>query len=118
MATFRLFTGTDGDSHVQRGIVSAAQLKATSIEFRETPANSAKGLHTAPVSQYVIMLTGVVEFTTLGGDTFTTYPGDVLLVADLTGSGHGWRIIGEDSWSRACIIFPSDADPCFVANGD
>ena len=114
---YRLFTGPDGDSYVERGTINAdAFLNAASIEFRETPAYSSKDLHTAPVPQYVIMLTGVVEFTTRGGAIFTTYPGNVLLVADTTGSGHGWRVIGDDPWQRACIVFTPDANTYFIAS--
>ena len=111
---YRLFTGSDGDSHVDRGSFDAAALiKAETLQFRETPAQSSKELHTAPVAQFVIMITGVVEFRTRGAETFTTYPGDVLLVADTTGSGHAWRVIGEAAWTRACVVFSTSEDARF-----
>ena len=111
---YRLVTGADGHSHVQRGSINADVLiAATTLQFRESPASSSKGLHTAPVPQYVITLTGVAEFTTSGGETFRAYPGDVLLVTDTTGSGHAWRIVGKDAWKRACVVF-SGADAYFA----
>ncbi len=113
---YRLFTGPDGDSHMERGSISAdVVLNAETIQFRETPAHSSKGLHTAPVPQYVVMLTGIVEFSTQSGETFTTHAGDVLLVADCTGSGHAWRVIGDDPWKRACVISSPVADTYFDA---
>jgi hypothetical protein len=112
---YRLFTAEDGDSHVERGSFDAAALiKTETLQFRETPAHSSKHLHTAPVAQFIIMLTGVVEFRTRGSETFTTYPGDVLLVADTTGSGHAWKVIGEAAWTRACVVFSADEDAAFI----
>jgi len=40
------------------------------------------------IPQYVITLAGVLEFTTVGGETFTIRPGDVLVAEDHIGSGH------------------------------
>lgn len=112
---YRLFTGADGHSHVHRGTIQADVLiRAATLQFRESPESSSKCLHTAPVPQYVLMLTGIVEFSTSGGETFRTYPGDVLLVSDTTGSGHAWRIIGKDAWKRACVVFSDVSDAYFA----
>ena len=86
---YRLFTGPDGDSHVEHGHVSTdALLNVESIQFREAPAHSSKDWHNAPIPQYVLTLAGVIEFSTRCGETFTMYPGEVLLALDHTGSGH------------------------------
>src|SRR5579862_6719672 len=90
---FRLYTGSDGNSHVERGSVSGGDLvKAESILFKETPPHSSFDWHNDPIPQYVITLAGVLEFSTEGGETFTIHPGDVLLAVDHTGSGHKWRL--------------------------
>ena len=60
--------------------------------------------------------TGVLEFTTLGGETFTLRPGDVLLAEDHTGSGHKWRLINDEPWKRAYVIFKEGANTQFVAD--
>jgi len=86
---------------VVRGSVSDNHLvKAASILFKETPAHSSYDWHNDPIPQYVITLAGVLEFTTVGGETFTIRPGDVLLATDDTGSGHKWRLINESCGSE------------------
>jgi quercetin dioxygenase-like cupin family protein len=110
-----LYTGPDGNSHVLRGSVSTSELvKAESILFMETPAYSSLDWHNDPIPQYVITLSGVLEFATKGGETFTIHPGDVLLAIDHTGSGHKWRLINDEPWKRAYVVFKTGADTDFV----
>jgi quercetin dioxygenase-like cupin family protein len=86
---YRIHTGPDGDSHVTVGSVRPDVLvSATSIHFKETAAHSDYDWHNDPVPQYVLTLSGILEFTTKGGETFTIKPGDVLLAVDHTGTGH------------------------------
>ena len=112
---YRLYTGSDGNSHVERGSVSGGELvEAESILFKETPAHSSFDWHNDPIPQYVITLAGVLEFTTVGGETFTIHPGDVLLAVDHTGSGHKWRLINDQPWKRAYVVFKEGADTRFI----
>jgi len=112
---FRLYTGPDGNSHVERGSVHPEHLVGTeTIHFKETPAQSSFDWHNDPIPQYVITLAGVLEFTTVGGETFTVHPGDVLVAEDHTGSGHKWRLINGDPWKRAYVVFKTGADTQFV----
>ena len=84
---YRLYTGPDGNSHVVSGSVSENKLvEAQTILFKETPAHASYDWHNDPIPQYVITLAGVLEFTTLGGETFTIHPGEVLVAEDHTGS--------------------------------
>ena len=59
---------------------------------------------------------GVLEFTTLGDETFTIHPGDVLLAVDHTGSGHKWRLINDEPWKRAYVVFKEGADTHFITD--
>ena len=114
---YRLYTGTDGNSHVEAGHVNADQLvDAASIHFKETPAHSSFDWHNDPIPQYVITLAGVLEFTTVGGEMFTIHPGEVLVAEDHTGSGHKWRLINDEPWKRAYVIFKPGANTQFVAD--
>jgi len=114
---YRLFTGPDGNSHVVRGSVRESELVAArTILFKETPAHSSFDWHNDPIPQYVITLAGVLEFTTVGGETFMIYPGDVLIAEDHTGSGHKWRLINDEPWKRAYVVFTSGADTQFLAD--
>ena len=104
MRVVHLFTGPDGQSHVREESHDLAQWEtATGIRFEETPAGGSLDWHVAPRRQYVITLTGRLDFTTRGGETFSLAPGDVLLAEDTTGGGHEWRIVGPDPWRRAYV---------------
>jgi hypothetical protein len=79
-----LKTGADGRSHVEYitippGIVQ----QATAVHFQETPAGSTLDWHT--------------------GETFVLRPGEVLLAADTTGTGHRWRLIDDQPWRRVYV---------------
>jgi quercetin dioxygenase-like cupin family protein len=94
-----LFTGADGRSHVEEITIPLHVVQAAkAVHFEETPAGSALDWHTAPHVQYVVTLSGTLEFTTRDGETFVLHPGDVLLAADTTGSGHRWRLIDNQPW--------------------
>ena len=68
--------------------------------------------HTAPVPQYVITLAGVLEFTRRRD--LHDPSGDVLLAVDYTGSGHKWRLINDEPWKRAYVVFKAGADTHFI----
>jgi len=55
-----------------------------------------------------------IPVTTKGGETFTIHPGEVLLAEDHTGSGHKWRLINDEPWKRAYVIFKPGAETHFV----
>jgi quercetin dioxygenase-like cupin family protein len=115
ITAYHLYTGADGDSHVVRGYIpDAALVKAESILFKETPAHTNLDWHDAPATQYVITLSGTLEFTTRGGEIFTLRPGDILVAMDTTGTGHKWRLVDDQPWKRAYIIFPPGVDPHFT----
>jgi hypothetical protein len=52
-------------------------------------------LHPAPAGQWVIMLRGIIEVTTSYGDCRRFGQGDLLLTADMAGSGHRSAGIGD-----------------------
>jgi hypothetical protein len=54
-----LFTGADGQSHVEALDVPLGAIQsATAAHFEETAAGSALDWHTAPCNQYVVTLSG------------------------------------------------------------
>ena len=111
----RLYTGPDGNSHVQHGTINGDVLvQAETIMFKETPAHSAYDWHNDPTPQYVITLCGTLEFTTRDGETFTIRPGDVLLAVDHVGTGHKWRLVDDQPWKRAYVVFKAGARTQFT----
>jgi quercetin dioxygenase-like cupin family protein len=114
---YHLYTGPDGNSHVTYGSVSGNEWVASeSILFKETAAHSSFDWHNDPIPQYVITLSGVLEFMTKGGETFTVQPGEVLIATDYTGTGHKWRLVNDEPWKRAYVVFKQGVDTRFVAD--
>ena len=100
----RLFTGDDGLSHVEETRIADGTLaRATSVRFAETPAGAALDWHDAPQRQYVVTLSGTLEFVTRDGERFLLGPDVVLLAEDTTGSGHRWRLVDDQPWRRIYI---------------
>ena len=96
------------------GDVIGALYDATSVHFRETQPRDALDWHDAPTHQLVLTLGGTLEFETHSGEKFVIRPGDVLLAEDTQGSGHRWRVIGDDPWRRAYVVLPANLDAGFT----
>lgn len=112
---YKLYTGEDGNSHVMRGVVMEhAPTDVVRAHFQETPPHGRYDWHTAPEEQYVITLSGTLEFTTRGGESFVLRPGDVLIAKDTTGTAHSWRLIDDQPWRRLYVVFKSGAPDLFV----
>jgi quercetin dioxygenase-like cupin family protein len=113
---FKFFTGPDNASHVREGTIDlSARTDVVAIHFQETPAQSSLEWHTAPEKQYVITLSGTLEFVTRDGEKFVLHPGDVLVAEDTMGSGHRWRLVDDQPWRRAYVILKPGAKDSFVA---
>ena len=114
----RIWTGEDSDSLFEegtidlpkgeRGDVLSDTTMSSSISFRETRSGGTFAPHDAPTRQFVITLSGTLEFKTVKGETFTIRPGDILLAEDTTGTGHSWRLVDDQPWRRAYVILPPD----------
>ena len=112
---YKIFTGRDGHSHFLSGYVAENKLaEAKSIRFKETPPHFSYDWHPAPTTQYVICLTGTLEFTTYLGETFVLKPGEVLLAMDTSGSGHKWHMVDNDPWRRVYVAFAEGTEINFV----
>jgi quercetin dioxygenase-like cupin family protein len=85
------------------------------IHFKESPAHASYDWHADPEPQYVITLSGTLEFTTRNGETFVVRPGDVLLAEDHVGSGHKWRLIDDQPWRRAYVVLKPGVKDSFIA---
>jgi quercetin dioxygenase-like cupin family protein len=113
---FKFITGPDNASHVQEGTIKEhARTDVVSIHVEETPAHSSLDWHTAPEAQYVITLSGTLEFITRDGEKFVLHPGDVLVAEDTMGTGHRWRLIDDQPWRRAYVVLKPGAKDAFVA---
>ena len=116
MNAFKLYTGEDNASHVLEGTLTLDQrTDVIAAHFKESPPHSSFDWHDAPETQYVITLTGTLEFTTRDGETFIIRPGDVLVATDTAGTGHKWRLIDDAPWRRCYIVLKPGAADLFAA---
>lgn len=112
---YKIYTGPDGHTSITKGSVAENHLTAAvGLRFKETPPHATYDWHTAPTTQYVVTLSGTLEFTTHSGETFILRPGEILIALDTTGSGHKWRLIDDQPWRRVYILFEQEADINFV----
>ena len=111
---YKLYTGDDGHSHIMQGTIVENQfVHVGTIGFKESPPHTVYDWHTAPAIQYVITLTGTLEFETRTGETFILKPGEILIATDTTGTGHRWKMIDDDPWKRAYVTFNADEEISF-----
>ena len=112
---YQLITGADGHSHIVSGHVAENfSSKAIAVHFKETAAGQYYDWHPAPKTQFVITLTGTLEFTVFNGKKFTLKAGEVLLAMDTEGSGHTWQMLGDEPWKRAYVVFEEGENVGFV----
>jgi quercetin dioxygenase-like cupin family protein len=107
------YLGPDGETAFSVGEVAwstegavnaiSAQEQVLGISFEETVAGSELEWHDAPHRQYVITLSGQLEFEMRSGAKVTLGAGDVLLAEDVTGGGHRWRLIDDEPWRRVYV---------------
>ena len=100
MGIFRLYTGDDGQSHIEElDLESHPDLTtmegSAGVTFRESPPGSFSDWHNAPRRQYVITLSGEMEIGLGDGSVHRFGPGTALLAEDLTGQGHTTRNPGS-----------------------
>ena len=115
LKAYKFITRPDNASHVLEGTIDDnIRTDVVSIHFQETPAHSSYDWHTAPEQQYVITLSGTLEFITRDGEKFVLRPGDVLIADDNVGTGHRWRLIDDQPWRRAYVVLKPGAKDSFV----
>ena len=122
----RLWTGDDGNSHFEEGVIDlprgergdilSGTVDVVSISFRETRAGGAFEWHDAQTRQFVITLSGTLDFQTRTGEHFMLHPGDILLAEATAGTGHSWKLVDENPWRRAYVILGPGVKVPFVAN--
>ena len=119
----RIWTAKDGSSLFEegtidlpkgeRGDILGDKIVSSSISFRETRSGGTFAPHDAPTRQFVITLSGTLEFKTAKNETFIIRPGDILLAEDTTGTGHSWRLVDDQPWRRAYVILAPNVAASF-----
>jgi hypothetical protein len=115
MDIVRLFSGDDGQSHLE-DLDPASRpdlmqvMKATSVRFRLDKPNTFVDWHNAPKKQWVITLMGEYEIGLGDGSVRRFGPGTASLAMDSTGQGHTTRIVSPEG--RLIVTVPlADDEP-------
>lgn len=108
MGTYRLYTGSDGQSHTEPIDLAKTPewtkgLGTTQISFRVWPVGQDLDWHPAPRRQFVIILSGQLEIGLGDGSRHVFGAGDARLVEDTTGQGHTTRVVGSQPVVTATI---------------
>lgn len=118
MHVTRIYTGPDGESHLEQIEVPLAEtpvgrmtrlLAADGVMFRETSGDFTYDFHVAPRRQLAIILTGIVEIDCGNGEVCRIGPGQVLLADDTSGKGHISRDI-EGPRQQVFVSVPAGVD--------
>ncbi len=97
MKFFRLYSGTDGQSHFEpldtgeHSEFLNKTVPAIGFLIRTAFAPHIVNFHRAPRRRWVITLAGRVDIGPGDGTSMTFHPGDVFLAEDTAGQGHSAR---------------------------
>ena len=100
---YRIFTGDDGQSHMEE-YSPPGDIPDTGIIFRRHEPGNFIDWHVAPRKQFIVTLEGQVEIGLGDGTVYTLGPGDMMLAEDLTGQGHTTKAVGDRT--RVSIAIP------------
>ena len=94
MGMYRIFPGDDGESHIEELRLAdhpelGAMTNISEVKVQEFEGTRDMPLHPLPERRLIIHLSGEVEITTSDGAKQIFRAGDVRLMDDVTGRGHG-----------------------------
>ena len=105
MSVFRMYTGDDGESHIEALNVSPHDdvWPTESVNFREVAPGTFRDWHPAPRRRWFFMLGGQFELAFGDGTSTILSPGDATLIEDVTGRGHQYRVVSDVPMTAAVV---------------
>ena len=95
MGIYRMYTGSDGDSHIEELDPSHPALeslkKVAGCSLQITKAGDFSDFHPAPQRRWLTILTGQIDIQLSDGSVHSFGAEDLRLWEDLTGHGHRTR---------------------------
>ena len=90
---YRIFAGSDGESHIEELKLAdhpelGAMTNVSEVKVQEFEGTRDMPLHPLPERRLIIHLSGEVEITTSDGAKQIFRAGDIRLMDDVTGKGH------------------------------
>jgi len=115
----RIYTGTDGLSHVEDIVLDAKSVmeKVTSVEVRVGTPGRFSDWHAGPQRQYIINLSGSGQLEVAEGKVDLP-PGSMEYIDDLTGKGHTTRITSKEQRVSIWLKFEDQKQRIGPLNGN
>ena len=93
MAIYRIFAGSDGESHLEELRLEehpelGALTNITEVRVQQFDGTRKRDFHPLPERRLIIHLSGEVEIGTSDGSKQLFRAGDIRLMEDVTGRGH------------------------------
>ena len=93
MAMYRVFSDSDGESHIEELRLEdhpelGAMTNVSEVKVQKFDGDRDMPLHPLPERRLIVHLSGEVEITTSDGSKQILRAGDVRLMEDVTGKGH------------------------------
>ena len=93
MGMYRIFAGSDGESHIEELKLAdhpelGAMTNVSEVKIQEFEGTRDMPLHPLPERRLIIHLSGEVKITTSDGAKQIFRAGDIRLMDDVTGKGH------------------------------
>lgn len=93
MAIYRVFTGSDGESHIEEIRLEdrpelGAMTNLTEVRVQQFDGTRNMDFHPLPERRLIVHLSGEVEIGTTDGAKQLFSAGDIRLMEDTTGRGH------------------------------
>ena len=114
----RLYTGTDGLSHIEQVDVKFSPVAGAPATVEQSePVKTSKSYivrlapgffedwHNADARRCVAVISGRAEIEVAGGQKFSAEPGQICIAEDLTGKGHTFRVVGTDDFVALFVDF-------------
>lgn len=117
----RLFTDADGVSHFAEETLKLEALGTEGMEaalavnrigdvreaqFAMLKSGTREDWHTAPRRQILVCLRGLVEVTAGDGEKRRVKPGEIVLLEDLSGTGHITHVVGSEDHVALALPLP------------
>ena len=93
MAIYRIFTGSDGESHIEEMRLEehpelGSLTNLSEVRVQQFDGTRNRDFNPLPERRLIIHLSGEVEISTSDGSKQIFRDGDIRLMEDLTGRGH------------------------------
>lgn len=111
MKVSRIISDDEGESHFDDVVVPFAETEfikgaqslgvthpwsAEAVSIAKIPSRWSDAKHPTPVRQMVVFLSGLAEMTASDGESRVFEKGDIVMLEDVGGRGHGTRFLSDE----------------------